>query len=373
LTSSGVWMAPGRVNLIGEHTDYNGGFVLPLALPFGVSVAGRRRDDRQLSLRSRQEPDEPVTVPVDELTPGRVKGWAVYPAGVVWALREAGQPVEGVDLIVDGDVPQGAGLSSSAALECATAVACVDLFALDLSRLDLARLAQRAENEFAGVPVGIMDQTAALVCTAGHALFLDTRALEFEQVPFDVEAAGLALLVIDTRAPHRLVQSEYADRRHACESAARLLGVEMLRDIDVSSLDEALRRLPEDGLRRRVRHVVSENARVIGTVDRLRAGEIRSIGPLLTASHESLRDDYEVSSPELDVAVDAALGAGALGARMTGGGFGGCAIALVGSESQQAVVDAVEGAFARRGFTAPHCVTVTASDGARRMSQSRSG
>jgi galactokinase len=275
--------------------------------------------------------------------------------------------VAGVDLEIDGDVPLGAGLSSSAALECATALACADLFSLDVSRPELARFGQRAENDFVSVPVGIMDQSAALLCTAGHALFLDTATLRFEQVPFDVAAAGLAVLVIDTRAPHRLVDSAYADRRRACEAAARALGLGLLRELDADDLDDALGRLADPEQRRRVRHVATENARVLETVERLRGGDVASIGPLLTASHESLRDDYEVSAPELDAAVEAALGAGAVGARMTGGGFGGCAIALSAADLVGAVVEAAEIAFATRGFTPPRCFAVTPSAGARRL------
>lgn len=365
--AASLWMAPGRVNLIGEHTDYNGGFVLPLALPFGVVVAASPRPDGVLTARSLQEPDQPLRMHLDDVAPGAVAGWAAYPAGVVWALREAGHPVDGLDLVIDGDVPQGSGLSSSAALECATALACVDIFDLDVSRPDLARLAQRAENDFVGVPVGIMDQSAALLCREGHVLFLDTRSLEVEHVPFDLDRAALSLLVVDTRAPHRLVDSEYADRRRSCEAAARLLGVPTLRAIDCAGLEDAPRRLRDPMMRRRLRHVVTENARVLDVVDHLRAGDIRLIGSLLTASHESLRDDYEVSAPELDAAVEAALAAGALGARMTGGGFGGCAIALAPAERAEGVAEAVRRAFTERGFAPPRVFAVTAAEGARRL------
>jgi galactokinase len=362
----GRWRAPGRVNLIGEHTDYNGGYVLPLALEFGVTVAASPRSDGMLAASSVQVPGDGIAVAISELEPvGSVVGWAAYPAGVVWALREAGCDVPGLDLAVDGDVPQGAGLSSSAALECATALACRDLFGLGLSRPELAALAQRAENDFVGMPCGIMDQSASLLCREGHALFFDTLTLATEHVPLDLGRHGLALLVVDTRAPHRLVDGEYASRRRSCEEAARALGVTRLREIDIDGLDGALARLDDAVLRRRTRHVVTENARVLEAVERLRQDDPRGIGPVMVASHRSLRDDYEVSAPELDAAVDAALDAGALGARMTGGGFGGCAIALAGADRVDAVADAVREAFAARHFAAPDVWSARPAAGAR--------
>jgi galactokinase len=365
---AGCWVAPGRVNLIGEHTDYNAGYVLPLALDFGVTVAASARTDGVVWARSLQWPDEERAVGVDALDPlTPIDGWTAYPAGVVWALRRAGYDVPGIDLVVDGDVPQGAGLSSSAALECATALACTDLFGFDVSPAELAALAQRAENDFVGMPCGIMDQSASLLCREGHALFLDTLTLDTEHVPLPLAAEDLALLVIDTRAPHRLVDGEYADRRRSCEAAAALLGVAKLRDVDLDGLDEAMGRLDDPTLARRVRHVVTENARVLEVVDLLRRGLVGEVGPAMVASHRSLRDDYEVSAPELDVAVDAALGAGALGARMTGGGFGGCAIALVGVDGVEAVTDAVRSAFASHAFTPPEVWPARPAAGARRL------
>ncbi|WP_048876911.1 galactokinase, partial [Saccharomonospora saliphila] len=313
----GVWSAPGRVNVIGEHTDYNDGFVLPMALPQGVLAAAGRSAEPRVRVVSRQEPGAPERFDLT-VRPGAVTGWPSYVAGVVWSLRSAGFDLGGVDLVVDGDVPAGAGLSSSAALECAVAGALADLFDLDPDPGELARLAQRAENDFVGMPCGVMDQMASMRCTAGHLLFLDTRSLATDQVPFDPGARGRTLLVVDTRAPHRLVDGEYADRRRACEKAASLLNVRSLREISTDALPEMLPRLADETQRRRVRHVVTENERVLRTVELLRAGETDGIGPLLSASHASLRDDYEVTVPELDTAVEAALGAGALGARMTG-------------------------------------------------------
>lgn len=361
----GLWFAPGRVNLIGEHTDYNEGFVLPLALPAGTAVAARPRTDGVLRLRSLRD-DVPVHVPLAGLEPGAVSGWAAYPAGVAWAMQQAGHEVSGADLVLDGDVPLGAGLSSSASLECAAASALADLSGLSLDATALGLLAQHAENDFVGMPCGVMDQLASMHGRAGHLVFLDTRSLRVELVPFDLPQWHLALLVVDTRAPHRLVDSEYAQRRIACEQAARHLGVPSLRE--VADLDSALAGLDDPVLRRRVRHVVTENERVLRTVAALRqSADPRTVGPLLTASHASLRDDYEVTVPELDVAVDAALAAGAFGARMTGGGFGGCVIALVEADACDAVQRAVAAAFADRRFDPPASFVAVPSDGAHRV------
>jgi galactokinase len=361
----GVWAAPGRVNLIGEHTDYNDGFVLPAAIDRQVVAAAGRGEGRRLRVWSLQT-GPPAELELDGIGPGRVDGWAAYPAGVAWALGQAGVEVGGADLVVDGDVPAGAGLSSSAALECATATALADLFGAGLDRVALAGVARRAENEVVGVPSGVMDQMVSMLGRAGHALFLDTRSLGTEQVPLPLEAAGLCLLVLDTRAGHRLVDGAYADRRAACEAAAATLGVAALRDATLEQVEAAAGELGEERFRR-ARHVVTENARVLEAVGLLRAGDLDRLGPLLAASHASLRDDYEVSSPELDTAVEAAVAAGAVGARMTGAGFGGSAIALAGTELAGRVGDRVRDAFAAAGFGPPAVEAVTASDGARRL------
>jgi galactokinase len=361
----GVWAAPGRVNLIGEHTDYNDGFVLPAAIDRLVLAAAGRRDDRRLRLWSLQS-EPPADLALAEVGPGKVEGWTAYPAGVAWALGQAGVEVGGADLVVDGDVPAGAGLSSSAALECATATALADLEGAGLDRVTLAGLARRAENEVVGVPSGAMDQMVSMLGRAGHALFLDTRSLDTEQVPLPLEAAGLRLVVIDTRAGHRLVDGAYADRRAACEAAAATLGVPALRDATPEQVEAAADALGEEGLRR-ARHVVTENARVLEAVRLLRAGELERLGPLLAASHASLRDDYEVSSPELDAAVEAAVAAGAVGARMTGAGFGGSALALARADLVGRIDERVRAAFAAAGFGPPAVAAVVPSDGARRL------
>jgi galactokinase len=366
------WRAPGRVNLIGEHTDYNDGFVLPLAIGFGVTADVAPRDDEVLCMTSAQSADGAVSVPVASLEPGSVGGWAAYVAGVVWALAQRGHPVGGADVHVDGDVPTGAGLSSSAALECSVAAALADAWSLGLSREELVQVTKLSENAFVGVPNGIMDQSASLLATAGHVLFLDARTLATEHVPLDLAGQRLALLVIDSRTPHALVDGEYAARRASCEAAAAGLGVPALRDVpldgfDGSGLAATLERLPDEVTRRRARHIVTENARVLSTVALLRAGQPREIGPLLSASHASMRDDFEITAPQVDLAAAVALEAGALGARMTGGGFGGCVIALVeaeGSSGPDAVSAAVAAAFDAHGYGPPVPFVVTPAQGA---------
>jgi galactokinase len=361
----GVWHAPGRVNLIGEHTDYNEGFVLPFAIAQGVRAAVSGRDDGVLELRSRQVPDAPATVELSRLAPGSPSGWAAYPAGAAWALRQAGYPVAGASIAIDADLERGAALSSSAALECATALALTELNGLSVPRPELAALARRGENDFVGVPSGIMDESASLLCRAGHALLLDCRSEGTSDVPLDLAAAGLVLLVIDTGVRHALSDGRYAARRRSCEDAARALGVSSLRD--VTDNPGAVERLADPVLRRRARHVVTENARVLEVVALLRAGETGGCGPLLTASHRSLRDDFEVSWPEADVAVEAASSGGALGARMTGGGFGGSVIALTEIGRAADVRAGVEAAYDRRGWRAPRFLEALPSPGALRL------
>jgi galactokinase len=376
---SGVWAAPGRANLIGEHTDYNDGFVLPFALDRVTAVAASLReatdatDEADATDENGQQrwtvyseaTGESVEFGPEELTPRGVSGWAAYVAGVVWSLREAGHRVPGARFAVASDVPVGSGLSSSAALECAVLGALIDLGGLDIPLAMRPALAQRAEAGYVGMPCGILDQSASVLCRPGDVLFLDCRSFEMRQIPFDLAAIGMTILVIDSKAPHGHVDGEYATRRASCESAAKALGLAALRDVE--DLDEALGRLPDDTLRRRVRHIVTENARVLATVAALERGDVAAIGPLLTASHASMRDDYQITVPEIDTAVEVALGAGALGARMTGGGFGGCVLALVETAGQDAVAQAVTAAFAAKGFAAPVTFTTPPGPGARRV------
>ncbi|MFB9658340.1 galactokinase [Glycomyces mayteni] len=351
----GLWASPGRVNLIGEHTDYNDGFVMPFALPFYAVVAAARAD--QWSFHSTYGDGETRT----SASLDGVDGWAAYLAGTAWALNESGYPVGPTRLALHSDVPVGGGLSSSAAIECAVLIALADLYGHDIDRAEAARIAQKAENEYVGAPTGVLDQSASLLCEAGRVMFMDCRDLSREQVPFDLAAEGLAMLVVDTQAPHRHADGEYAQRRADCEEAARQLGVASLRDAPKHA------KLDDERLNRRMHHVVTENERALKTAEILRSGRVRGIGELLTASHTSLRYDYEVSSVELDCAVDAALGAGALGARMTGGGFGGSAIALVEADAIAKIEDAVTGAAAQAGLPAPRIFTARAAQGAHRV------
>ena len=370
-----VWFAPGRANLMGEHTDYNEGFVLPFALAQGVTAMASARDDGLLVLRSKQVPDEPVTVPLGSVVPGAVTGWAAYPAGVAWALHAAGYAVRGASIDVDSDLPVGAGVSSSAALECSVALALCSLSGVSVPRPELAAIAKRAENEFVGAPTGIIDQSAALLATAGHALLLDCGTREATQVPFRPAEAGFSALVIDTRVTHALVSGEYAVRRAECEAATRLLGVPALGAVtDVHALDK----LADPVLRRRARHVITDSARAraIGAVlqDAARVdagiGEDKVyafIGTLLVEGHASLRDDLEVSWPEADVAVETAIAAGAYGAKMIGGGFGGSVLALVPVEYAGTVRAAVTETFMARGWTPPEFLDAVPSPPARQL------
>lgn len=369
----GLWAAPGRVNLIGEHTDYNDGFVVPLALPHATVAAVTPTGGDVLRLASRDASaglSDVVEVDLDRLAPGTVDGWAAYPAGVVWALRDAGYAIGGATVAFASDVPVGAGLSSSAALEVVTALALNDIYSLGLPRERIARLSQRAENHFVGMPCGILDQMASACCTPGHILHLDTRDLRQRQIPFDMAAEGLRLLVVDTQVTHALADGAYAERRAACEAGAAALGVAALRDVSFADLDAVLARLDDATARRRVRHVVTENERVRRVIELLDAGrpeDVRCVGPVLTEGHASLRDDFEVSCPELDLVVTAALAAGALGARMTGGGFGGSAIVLVEADTADATAKEVADAFAAAGHRPPRVFEATPSAGARRL------
>ncbi|TWG03669.1 galactokinase [Streptomyces brevispora] len=367
----GIWAAPGRVNLIGEYTDFNDGFVMPLALPHTARAAVARRTDGVLRLHSTDVPGGVVQLRVDELAPNEGHGWTAYPAGVVWALREAGHPVTGADIQLTSTVPTGAGLSSSAALEVVTGLALNDLFGLGLGAAELAVLAQRAENAFVGVPCGVMDQMASACCTEGHALHLDTRDLTRRQVPFDLAAHGLQLIVVDTRVKHTLGDGAYAERRAACEEGARALGIGKLRELPYEGLGAALDTLAaagaDESVVRCVRHVVSDNQRVEQVIALLDAGDVRSAGPVLTAGHASLRDDLRVSCVELDLVVATANAAGALGARMTGGGFGGSAIVLVEEAQTDTVTKSVLEAFTSAGYAAPGVFLAVPSAGAHRI------
>jgi len=376
---AGIWSAPGRVNLIGEHTDYNKGFVLPFAIDRRTLVAAGLRDDGILRIASTFDDPDNLYMEValselagmqplaEELGESPLE-WGAYPAGVAWALGGSGVDLataSGLDLMFDSNVPIGAGLSSSAAIESATALALVELWKLDLSREELAEVGRRAENDFVGAPTGIMDQTASLLGRKDAAVFLDCRSLETEIVPLGFDDLGLELLVIDTGVTHEHSSGGYRERRASCEKAALLMHVESLRDLSVGDLKRAEKLLTDETFRR-LRHVVTENQRVLDAVAALRAGDPAALGQLFDASHRSMRDDFEISTPELDLAVEIAQANGALGARMTGGGFGGAAIALVLRGDVSRVQVAIDGGFAEHGFGQPETFTVVASDGAAR-------
>jgi galactokinase len=362
----GVWQAPGRVNLIGEHTDYNEGFVLPFAIDKTARVAVGVRPDSTVRLLSTYGDQGLTTADTASLDGRAAKGWTKYPLGVIWSLQQRGIDVPGLDLLLDSDVPLGAGLSSSHAIECAVISALNDLTGAGLGAEQMVLATQRAENDFVGAPTGIMDQSASLRGSKGHAVFLDCRDQSVQLVPFEAENAGLVMLVIDTKVSHSHADGGYASRRASCELGAEVLGVRALRDVGPEDLEEASGLLDEVTFRR-VRHIVTENERVLQTVELLGRQGPAAIGGLLDASHASMRDDFEISCAELDLAVDTSRANGAIGARMTGGGFGGAAIALTPVAAEQQVRAAVEQAFAKAGYTAPDIFTVTPAAGAMRL------
>lgn len=351
--------APGRVNLIGEHIDYSEGFVLPFAIADRTHAAIARREDGKIQIASQQRRNRIFSISIDRVKPGSAGDWEKYVLGVIWSLGVH----QGLDILIDGSVPAGAGLSSSAALECSVAVALNELLGLDKSLEELARATQKAENDYVGMPCGIMDQSVSLMGKAGSALLLDCRDLSTESVPFNVADAGLELLIIDTQAHHALVDGGYAERRASCESAAQKIGVKSMRDLSLEKLETDRDKLTETEFKR-AHHAVTEIARVLASVEALRNSDFSVLGQLINASHVSLRDDYTVSCPELDVAVDAAIAAGALGSRMVGGGFGGSAIALIQASDVEKTKQAVTEAFAKNGYKRPRFFTSLPSAGA---------
>lgn len=365
----GVWSAPGRVNIIGEHVDYQDGLCLPMAISHRCFAAAARTPTDRLRVRSAQD-ETVLDIDARELAPGVVTGWPAYVAGVLWALRSriSGAATRGMDIMIDGQVPLGAGLSSSAALECAAAEAIEALLTLGTEPLDRVRAAITAETEFAGASTGGLDQSAAVLAREGHALLLDCRDMATRPVPWDLASQGLALLITNTRAEHSHVDGEYTARRADSERAAQALGLPTLREADPAALETLLAGIEDEVVRRRAHHVITEIQRVREVDALLSAGTVREhvteLGTLLNASHDSLRVDYEVTVPQLDVAVEAARAAGAHGARMTGGGFGGSTIALVEAQAAQEVAAAIAAAFAEHGFDAPEFFLALPSEGA---------
>lgn len=361
--AEGLWAAPGRVNLIGEHTDYNDGLVLPFAIAEHTEAALAVRNDDHIRVCSAQNPGEVVEFRVSGLRPGLPSGWAAYIAGVPWTLDCR----EGFDVAVDSSVPVGSGLSSSAALMCSVALGLNDTFDLGFTRRELARRTQRTENDYVGAPTGGMDQVASLLGAKGHAILFDVRADTTELVPFDPDAAGLEILVVDSMVRHGHAGGEYRERRADCEESARRLGVDSLRAVSVANLPAALEELGDDRLAKRTRHIVTENQRVVDVASALSRNRWHRVGELLTEAQVSYRDDFEASCAEVDVAVEALLEAGALGARLTGGGFGGAAIALIGSGDVAKARDQVAAAYEARGYASPTMFAVAPSEGAHRI------
>jgi len=356
--------APGRVNLIGEHIDYSEGFVLPFAIKDRTTAAIRKRDDSTVRIASVQRRNKVITVDINDVQPGLKGDWDRYALGVLWSMGVK----TGVDLMIDGQVPLGAGLSSSAALECSVATAINHLFDMGFSLEELARLTQKAENQYVGVPCGIMDQSVSLMATVGSALLLDCRDLSTRNIPFDVAAHGLERLIIDTQAHHALADGGYAERRASCESVALKLGIHSMRELTIAQLEESRDSITSVEYLR-ARHAVSEMQRVLDCVEALSISDFEKVGRLINQSHASLRDDYTVSCPELDTAVDASLAAGALGSRMVGGGFGGSAIALIQASKTSETITAIEKAFAEKKFKAPRFFTSLPSQGAEVISR----
>jgi galactokinase len=354
-----VAAAPGRVNLIGEHIDYSEGFVLPFAIKDRTYAAVRKRDDSMVRIASAQRRNKIVTVDIADVKPGLKGEWERYALGVLWSMGVT----SGVDIMIDGHVPLGAGLSSSAALECSVATAMNHSFDMGFSLEELARLTQMAENQYVGVPCGIMDQSVSLMATQGFALLLDCRDLSTRNIPFDVAAHGLELLIIDTQAHHALTDGGYAERRASCESVATKLAVKSMRELSMAQLNAAQDQITKTEYIR-ARHAVGEMMRVQECVEALSIGDFVQVGELINQSHVSLRDDYTVSCSELDTAVEASLAAGALGSRMVGGGFGGSAIALIEASKTAQTIRAVESAFAAKKFKAPRFFTSLPSQGA---------
>jgi galactokinase len=352
--------APGRANLIGEHIDYAGGVVLPFAISQRTSVQISQRNDNQIILTSKQS-QSGVATSISELAEFTGPTWARYPLGVIDVIVKSGFTFPGLDIEIDGKVAQGAGLSSSAALECATATALNELFALNISPLDLAKIAQKAENEYVGMPCGLMDQAASILSKKNMLLHFDCLSLEATHLPFDLESEGLSILLIDSQVKHELVDGGYANRFKACESARTTLGLDSLRHLTREKFERA--DLPED-IYKRVSHVVGEMERVEKAVTALNAGDFYKVGALMNQTHESLRDLYEVSCIELDLATEIAGEVGALGARMMGGGFGGSAIILTPKDLEVKIVNEVEKAFAEKGFKAPRAFSASPSAGA---------
>ncbi len=362
---SHTFRAPGRINLIGEHTDYNDGFVLPMAIDREVLIAARRREDscvRMLALDFGNAPSEfRLDQPIER---DNANAWSNYVRGVAWALQQRGAKLCGLDLAIHGNVPLGSGLSSSAALEVCAATTFVEMASVAISKVEIAQLCQHAENDFVGVKCGIMDQFVSTLAQAEHALLIDCRDLAYQNVRLP---SGATLVVCDTMKRRGLVDSEYNARRAECEHAARFFGVKALRDVSLEMFTRRANELPPI-VAQRARHVITENARVQSAVNAARRNDLTTFGTLMNTSHASLRDDYQVSCPELDTMVEIAHAQrGCLGARLTGAGFGGCTVNLVLDDAVEAFVTNVTRAYYARTGVTPQLYACRAVDGASRV------
>jgi galactokinase len=355
------YAAPGRINLIGEHTDYNLGFALPIALPERTVVTYRPEDTATLTVRSDREDGE-VRIALDT-APGEVTGWAAYVAGVMWALRDAGHRISGGEMAIASDVEMGSGVASSAALECAVLGALTTATGVALDRVEQARIAQRAENGYVGAPTGLMDQLAAMCGEPRRALLIDFLTSSVQPVAFDPDASGVALLLINSRAPHQHAGGEYASRRESCERAAAELGVSSLREVQDRGVT-VLEGVTDPVDARRARHILTDNQRVLEVVAALEDSDFATMGEILNASQASMRDDFEITTAHIDLIADTAVSAGALGARMTGGGFGGCVIALAAADKVEAIAGAVRLAVDNAGYNEPTITHTHAGPGA---------
>jgi galactokinase len=359
----GVWSAPGRANLIGEHTDYNLGFVLPFGINFRTYVALAKRTDRKCRVASSID-SKIYEFDLDGEMPKDLD-WALYPLGVAWVMREKAD--FGFDAFFDSDVPIGAGLSSSAAIECSIALALSEIWNTNHTKQELALIGQRAENQVVGAPTGMMDQTASMLAQSDGAVLLDCKKLETKVIDLGLTKNHLVIAVIDTKVAHRHSDGGYRSRRDSCELGAKILGVKSLRELSLSDLPRAQSQL-DDLTYRRVKHIITENQRVLDSVSALREGNLAPLGRLLLESHASMRDDFEISVPELDLAVETAMTVGAIGSRMTGGGFGGAAIALISESKLGELEIACKKAFAANDYAEPNIFAVVPSEGARKDS-----
>ncbi len=356
----GVWSAPGRANLIGEHTDYNEGFVFPFGIDKRTYVALSPRTD---SLCRVSSDIDGKTYETDLSSKPEDLDWALYPLGVAWVMRQWAK--SGFDAFFTSNVPVGSGLSSSAAIECAIGVALNEIWSAGRTKQEIALLGQRAENDVVGAPTGMMDQTASMLAERDSAVFLDCQSLEAKAVPLHLEERDLVVAVIDTRVAHRHSDGGYRVRRESCERGASTMGVSSLRGLSKEDLPRA-RELLSDVDFRRVRHIVTENQRVLDSIDALQTGDMSKFGQLLLASHDSMAHDFEISIEELDLAVEIAMETGAIGSRMTGGGFGGAAIAVIDKALLGTLEKNCKAAFLAKGYLEPKVFAVVPSEGAKR-------